>query len=149
MAITFNIPEVGWFVVHEIDSEPILLGDFIQQTESVLKNIKVGFFKNNCVGQFRLRIHTNPDCNVNYSVSNWVDIEEIADIRFWGNLRFDFNKCVLSIGKTYWVTIESSGYTRNADVSYMSYIFDNPETTNVSSGNWPTEFPLRMEIFNK
>ena len=63
MAITFNIPKTQWVRVQDSVMEIVPLGNFISLDEKVLKNIKVGFFKNNCTGKFRLRIHTSKDCN--------------------------------------------------------------------------------------
>lgn len=150
MAITFNIPDTAWVRIQDSNLDIVQLGSFIAPSvETVLRNIKVGFFKNNCVGTFRLRIHTSSSMNTSYAVSEWINIEDIQHLLFIGNIRFDFNKCVLSSGKKYYVTVEASGYTRNLDLSYMCYIFDSPNTVNVSTGNHPTDFPIRMEIFNK
>ena len=149
MAMTHNIPDTAWVRFQDSTADIVQLGSFIAQTESVLRNIKVGFFKNNCSGQFRLRVHTSRDLNTNYAVSDWLDIDDIEHLLFLGELRFDFTKCVLSNGRRYYVTVEAASYVRNADVSYMCYTFDDPNTVNVSTGNHPVEFPIRMEIFNK
>lgn len=149
MAMTYNIPDTAWVRVQDSNADIVELGSFIAPRESVLRNIKVGFFKNNCVGLFRLRIHTSRDLNTNYALSEWIDIEDIQHLLFLGEIRFDFQKCVLNDGRRYYITVEASSYIRNADVSYMCYIFDDPNTVNISSGNHPVEFPIKMEIFNK
>lgn len=149
MAITFNIPSIQWVRVKESDADMVKIGSFEARKNGTVKNIKVGIFKNNCIGQFRLRIHTSPDCNTNYAVSNWIDIEEIQHLLFVGNIRFDFDKFVIHDNKTYYVTIESNGYTRNADSEYFSLLFDFPFPTNDIGGIWPTDFALRMEIFDR
>ena len=149
MAITFNIAQDQWVLVHAGGAEIAAFGSFVPPIEGVLRNIKVGIFKNGCIGQFRLRLHTSHDYNTNYAVSNWVNIEDIPYPKFVGNVRFDFSRCVLSKGKTYFVTIESMNYTRDGEVSYMSYLFDSPMTTNQSVGGLPSDYPIRMEIFYK
>ena len=149
MAITFNIPKIQWVRVQDSVLDIVPLGNFISLDEKVLKNIKVGFFKNNCTGRFRLRIHTSKDCNTNYAVSNWVNIEDIPHLLFVGNVRFDFNKCVLTKGKRYYVTAEAIDYVRNTDISYMAYTFDYPFKTNDSDDGAPFDCPIRMEFFVK
>src|SRR5690606_23678531 len=101
----FNIPQVNWVRVQDSELDIVPLGNFVSQVKSPLldffplskfatvkssslKYMKVGFYKNNCTGKFRVRIHTTAECNTNYAVSNWVDIEEIKYPRFIGNIRF-------------------------------------------------------------
>ena len=68
---------------------------------------------------------------------------------FVGNVRFDFNKCVLTKGKRYYVTAEAIDYVRNTDISYMAYTFDYPFKTNDSDDGAPFDCPIRMEFFVK
>ncbi len=145
MAITFNIPDKAWVRVQ--GAAPVDCGTINNAIEKRLRFIKVGFYKHNCTGQFRLRLHTSPDMNSVYAQSNLIDISEIPHDYFYGNIRFDFDRCVLAKGKSYYVSIASSGYTRNGDTSYMSWVHDKPLTTNDTTGNWPIEFPVRMEVF--
>ena len=149
MAITFNIPKMQWVRVQDSTSDIVPLGSFVSSRETTIKNLKIGFFKNNCTGKFRLRIHTTADCNTNYAVSNWVDIEDVPHLLFVGNIRFDFKKCVIVENKRYWVTAEAIDYIRNGDVSYMSYVFDYPFKTNDSPDGAPFDCPIRMEFFVK
>lgn len=149
MAIVFNIPEINWVRVQNSSADIVPLAKFYTTKESVLRNMKVGFFKNNCTGRFRIRIHTTKDFNTNFAVSNWIDISDIPDLLFIGNIRFDFPKCVLAKNKWFWITAEAIDYVRDEDNSYMSWVYDYPFKTNDSDDGAPFNCPIRVELFHK
>lgn len=148
MALTFNIPDKIFVRVHDSTSDIVKFGKFVSTKDGALENINVGFFKNNCTGLFRIRLHTSKDATVVYAASSWIDISTaISDLIYTGNLRFDFANTYVNLNKTYWVTAEANTYTRTANTSYMSWVHDKPSMTNVLTANWPTDHPIRMGVF--
>lgn len=146
----FDIPKGLWVRVQDSNADIVFAGYFDNSLDKILKNIKVGFFKNGSNGLFRVRLHTTKNFNRNFAASDWVDFSKITEKMIVGNVRFDFTKQVnLLKNNRYYVTIEASSYVRNADVSYVGWLQDSPFPTNVSTGNYPTEFPIKMEFFAK
>ena len=146
----FNIPRDQWIRVQDSTSDIVYCGYFdTTSIEKELKYIKVGFFKQNCIGTFRIRLHTTASRNRNYSISSLVDFSLIAEPLFTGQIRFDFTNTILVAATRYWVTIEAISYTRISDTNFIGWVHDFPFPTNVSTGNWQKDFPIKMEVFAK
>lgn len=146
----FNIPDIGWARIQDSTLDIVYAGSFTTGLEvKELNSIKLGFLKNNCVGKFIIRLHTSTNFNRVYAQSAVVDFSDVVEQSFFGNIRFDFNKINLAKTTKYWVTIEAIEYTRVSDTQFVGWIHDLPSPTNVSTGNWPTDHPIRMQLFAK
>lgn len=145
----YNIPDTLWFRVQDSTADIVYAGYFDSSLDKILKHIKVGFLKHNCLGKFKVRLHTSNNFSRVYAESSVVDFSDIKEDYFTGQIRFDFNNINLNKNYRYYVTIQAIDYTRNADVSYVGWLHDRVGTTNVSTGNYDNEFPIRMEFFVK
>lgn len=145
----YNIPESLWVRVQDSTSDIVYAGYFDSSAEKILKYIKLGFFKNSNNGKFKVRLHTTKNFTRVYAESKEIDFSLIKEDKIVGNVRADFSDINLSDNTRYYVTIQATNYTRNSDTSYVGWLHDFPYPTNVSTGNWQNEFPLRMEFFVK
>jgi hypothetical protein len=146
----YNIVKGQWARVHDSTSDIVDCGSFTPDKNGLLKHIKIGFLKHSANGKFRVRLHTSRNYTRIYAQSELIDLSEIKFNLYTGQVRFDFLKDVNILnGVKYYVTIESADYTRIADTNFVAWIHDHAYTTNVSTGNWPSEFPIKMELFIK
>lgn len=145
----FNIPQDMWFRVQDSTADIVYAGYFDNNLSKILNHIKLGFLKHDCVGRFKIRLHTSTNFNRVYAESNEVDFSQVKERFFTGNIKFDFNGVNLNPNYRYYVTIQAVSYTRNADVNYIGWLHDRVSTTNVSTGNWDNQYPIKMELFVK
>lgn len=145
----YNIPQDLWFRVQDSTADIVYAGYFDNNLSKVLYAIKLGFLKHDCVGRFKIRLHTSTNFNRVYAESSEVDFSEIKERFFTGQVKFDFNGINLNPSYRYYVTIQAVSYTRNADANYVGWLHDRVNTTNVSTGNWDNQYPIRMELFVK
>jgi hypothetical protein len=146
----YNIPDKMWLRVQDSISDIVYAGYYDTGTEAKkLFNMKLGFLKHACVGKFKIRLHTSRNFNRVYAESNTIDFANIKESIFTGQVKFDFDGINLNKNTRYYVTILASDYTRVGDTNFVGWHHDGEFTTNVSSGNWPNEFPIRMEFFVK
>jgi len=145
----YNIPENLWVRVQDSTSDIVYAGYFDAPLDKVLKYLKLGFFKNNCNGLFKVRLHTSKNFNRVYAESNVIDFSQIKESIIVGNVRADFSDVNLNDNTRYYVTIQAVTYTRNGDSNYVGWLHDFPYPTNTSTGNWQNEHPLKMEFFVK
>lgn len=100
----------------------------------------------------KLRLHSSDNYNLVLAESNLVNLEN-AGINFMGWVRFDFNRQELYSGLTYHLTAVSNGYTRNADIKYISFVHDWPirfySSTNIVYTSIPSAYPKALQIFGR
>lgn len=100
----------------------------------------------------KLRLHSSENYNLILAESNLVNLEN-AGLNYLGWIRFDFNREELYSGFTYHLTAVSNGYTRNADISYISFVHDWPirfySSTNVAYTGIPSAYPKALQIFGR
>jgi len=68
-----------------------------------------------------------------YATSDWFVISEITTLsQYWrGTIAFTFTgKPYVESAKNYYIGFETTGYTRNGDTFYMSYLLDDFEPVN-------------------
>lgn len=98
------------------------------------------YFKGAFINEkFSLKIHTQND-SFNYFLKqsnelNASDLHSGTDTLVWA--RFDFDKLEMSNGFDYYLTIQGSGYARNANVKYLGLVH-----------NWSHDFHSRSGIYN-
>lgn len=147
----YNIPDTGWFRIQDSTADVVYCGYLDNNNvNKVLNHIKIGFLKHDCLGKFKVRLHTSTNFNRVYAESSIVDFDDIDDDLFYGNIRFDFVKGVnLGANNRYYVTIQATEYTRVGNTKFVGWLHDRVSTTNNSTGNWDNEFPIKMEYFGK
>ena len=146
----YNIPEKMWFRVQDSTADVVYAGYFDSNNEvKKLFNMKLGFLKHDCVGKFKIRLHTSRNFNRVYAESEICDFSLIKEKLITGQVRFDFDGVNISKVTRYYVTIVAVDYTRVGDTNFVGWLHDRDFTTNISSGNWPHEYPIRMELFIK
>jgi hypothetical protein len=150
MAMTYNIPQDMWFRVQDSTSDIVEAGNMETLAENkLLSAIKVGFLKHNCNGVFKLRLHTSKNYSRIYAESAPINFALIKEAIITGQVKFDFADISLIKNTKYYMTIQAVTYTRVADTNYIAWLHDRDFTTNVSTGNYANEFPLRLEMFVK
>ena len=145
----YNIPENLWARIHDSTSDIVYCGYFDNVVEKELKHLKVGFFKLNCIGTFRIRLHTSLNFSRIFAQSALVNMSDVTEPIFNGNIRFDFSNTVLITNTRFYVTIEAVTYTRTGNTNFIGWLHDFPYPTNISTGNWQNDFPIKMELFVK
>lgn len=83
-----------------------------------------------------------------YATGDWAYLVEATEgaANWFGKVRCDFTPPVnIDAGHAYYVAIEPSGYTRNANASYISYAYDWPIPVNVNADD--PRFALAMEMY--
>lgn len=146
----YNIPQSSWFRVQDSTLDVVYAGYFDTNDESkILSFMKLGFLKHDCLGTFKVKLHTSLNFTRVYAESEVISFADVKERYFTGQIKFNFKDVNLLKNTRYYVTIHAVTYTRNADDSYIGWLHDRDFTTNISTGNWPNEFPLRMEMFVK
>jgi hypothetical protein len=88
--------------------------------------------------QFKLNIYPNNRLITPIVSSSWADLSGIGTYsgNWIGNVYSDFDGHPLVAGQSYYVTIETNDYTRNADTFYIGVNLDwgSPVNTQVTSG---------------
>lgn len=93
--------------------------------------------------KLRVKLFTDAGLTALYATSQWSQLSSITNLgttAWLGKLRFDFASEWLRSysggAQAYYVGIESSGYTRNGDSRYISFMLDwqNPINTAVTAG---------------
>ena len=118
--------------VKTIDTgEEIVIGEIQTGHALELKYLRAILYKHGTgAGTERCRINIYSDegrTSLLYQ-SAWSSLSDIEDLStMWlGWVRFDFAGESLNQNLSYFATIETDGYTRNADAFFISYVFDWP-----------------------
>lgn len=102
--------------------------------------------------KMKLKLHSSDNYNIILAESNEIELDN-SGTNFLGWLRFDFERPQLFSGLTYHLNAISSGYTRNADIKYISFVHDWPirfySSTNVSYTGIPSAYPKALQIFGR
>ena len=151
MAIT-QFPNI--LIVKKFDtSENIEIGQFKPTKHGELKYARTRFLvRGNIVGteRVRMKVHLTSDLTVAYATSTWVNVSTFDtssgsnDMLSW--VRFDFNREPLNKNQSYYFSIESGNYTRNADTFYLGLTYDYPASTYTDDLDY-SKVPLSLQVF--
>jgi len=131
------------------------MGSFSLATSGELQYIRTVLFINGVSSlggseQVRIKLYGDSDhANLLYT-SAWSSISDITDIgstNWIGYFRLDFSKENLNANITYYVSIETQNYTRNADTFYLGVPYDFPFPIYDNSQDLFVDHPLAMQIF--
>ena len=137
-------------------SEEARLGGYKTPVHVPIHYGRLKIYRNGTRGgseRLRLKFYTDIDCSKSYASSEWVDLddvhEEIGDFdtgSYWrGWIRLSFSTPVFfNKNFFYYAAIETSNYTRNADMFYLACEMDGTYNT-YGSGNTPTV--ARLELY--
>jgi hypothetical protein len=123
-------------------SELLQAGSFTVASAIELKHIQLTLLKKGAhagTEQFRVKLYPDSTYTTPIYTSSWfalTDIDGITSSSWMGWVRVDFaNRVHLSTQQTYFVGIESTGYTRNGDTLYLAFKTDWPDAVHASGGN--------------
>jgi hypothetical protein len=140
--------------VLENDSDIMKLALLLPSESFQLKNIMAkvflqGSFLNESL---KLRLHSSENYNLILAESEPVNLDN-AGINFLGWINFEFGRQEIASGLTYYLTAVSNGYTRNGDISYISFVHDWPirfySSTNIAYTGVPSAYPKALQIFGR
>ena len=141
-------------IVKKLDtSELVELGQFKAVKHGELKYIRTRFFVHGNISgneRVRLKVHLTNDFTVAYATSDWVNVSSFDtsdgshDMLSWA--RFDFNRQPFNKNQSYYFSIESGNYTRNANTFYLSITYDYPASTYTDDLDY-SQVPLSMQVF--
>jgi hypothetical protein len=94
--------------------------------------------------RLRVKLYHASDLTKLYATSEWSDLADISSLgaNWIGWLRFDFDREWLSPSETYYLAVETTGYTRNADTFYLGFALDR------SFSSHGTSEALAFELFS-
>lgn len=134
------------------DSDTVVCGGVDVATDQQLVHVVMTLYKHGAaVGteRFRLKIFTDEALTKIYATGSWLEIADISGVTdYWrGRVRFDFDtRPWLETGSTYWIAMESDGYTRDGIARYISFCLDTPYPVNTSSE--VDRYPLEMALYS-
>lgn len=142
--------------VLESDSDTMKLALIIPSENFELTSIMVkvylqGTFTNESL---KLKLHSSDNYNIILAESDTIELDN-AGVNYMGWLRFDFENVrpQLFSGLTYHLNAVSLGYTRNADIKYISFVHDWPlrfyTSTNIVYTGIPSAYPKALQIFGR
>lgn len=148
-------------LVKTIDtSETLEVGQLTPKNNGEIKYIrlcmvKVGTLPNGVL--LTCNLHTSSDLTAAYASSTAVDLttaQAAGELNTTGEwiswIRFDFARENLNKNISYYVSLTTSGYTRNGDTFYIGVCYDYPYPTYDPDSNILnfTEAPLAMQWFS-
>ena len=149
-----DFPSIQYVSVLENDSDMMKLATWIPTESFQLQKVMIKLYLE---GNFpnesqKLRLHSSDYYGINFAESNTIELDN-AGTNFLGWVTFDFNREELYSGFTYQLTAISNGYTRNADLKYISFVHDWPlrfySSTNIVYQYIPSKYPKAMQIFGR
>lgn len=107
-------------------------------------NLMVGIYVQGILsGTEKIRIKFYDTNGFLYFTSDW---SEFVDSNSIGLIKIDFNREVIQKNKTYNLTMEMSGYSRNTESFYIAYLHDfGFDTYGVNSNGYSC--PIRSEVY--
>lgn len=128
-------------------SETLVISKLEITEKLILEHIRVRtYIKCAVTGSVKLEVYKYGSTTKLFE-SNLVNIQDIgAD--FLGNVRFDFGSNNMALG-IYEVKASVSGYTRNADTSYFSLLYDFPVKIYPNVNTHFDEHSIAIEVFGK
>jgi len=129
--------------------ERVELGGFQTTDNQELRHIRVNLFQNGTPGgleELTLNLHTSNDFTGTYASSNTVLMSDVTDNLSW--VRFDFARPNINKNLTYFATMTTANYTRNADVFYIALAYDFPFPIYTAGANTNfTDHLLASQVF--
>lgn len=144
MAIDNKAPEMAYIKkINESSKEKLAF--FTYDLDKEITFIKSAIYKKGFpLGKIKLLICPGQNVdNVLYE-SDEINLVEF-DRDILGDLRFDFNRCLIKKDKQYLLVALISGYVCDED-NYISFVLDFPMTVNDSVIDDINKFPARVEI---
>lgn len=148
-----DFSDVMYFKVFDTGEE-IPVGDVILSNPTEVKHIRTYFYKQGTLGgneQLQLKVYSDSDRSKTLYTSEVLTVSDIDDpaiaasTNWLGKIRFDFSPEVsFNENITYYISIESTSYTRDADNFYLGCGLDTPVATNSIDSANP---PILLEIY--
>ena len=115
--------------------ETVAAGGFSVPDAQELRHVVLTVYKHGTAGgteRLRLKVFHDEAQTKTYATSDWATVSEaIEGATYWiGRVRFDFGYQNLSAGETYYLGVESDGYTRSGDTFYIAFPLDWPLAIN-------------------
>lgn len=123
-------PEYSFWKIADT-SEVVLAGGFTfadnQQLHQVIPHV---YLHGTLTGteKIRSKLYLDSALTKVLDTSDWFTLSEITNIaQYWrGRIGLTFsNKPYIETTKTYYISFETTGYTRNADTFYIGYLLDD------------------------
>lgn len=149
-----DFSEIQYVSVYENDSSIIKLATLIPtesfQLQKVMAKVYLqGSFTNESI---KLKLHSSDYYGIDFAESNTISLEN-AGTNFIGWITFEFNRPELFNGFIYQLSAVTSGYTRNANIKYISFVYDWPvrfyTSTNLIYTLVPSSYPKALQIFGR
>jgi hypothetical protein len=123
------------------------LGSFQLGSECQLRNLVFSLLKVGTLGgseRLRLKLYTDSGLTELYKTGSWASLASISGISasaWLGWLRLDFSDIWVAGSQTFYLAVETDGYTANYPTMYLGLKLDWPYAVNEKSGlAHPVEF---------
>lgn len=122
--------------VPDNDADVILLGSTKYEKNFNLKHVVVWCFlkgvSNVTNEQIQLKIHSSSNTSRVLTSSNLIRLSDCVSgtTNYKFRVRFDFDDFQLSSNNTYYLSFNTTNYTRNGNTFYLAVERDNPFSTN-------------------
>lgn len=145
--------------VVENDADIVSLGTYKPPQDSLLQNCYVYYYIKGVSSitneTMILRFHTSDNLNRVYAASSSIKMSAMftGSTNFIGRVRFDFSDVPIDANTTYYLSIATTNYARNADIFYFSFLKDFPFTTNsngsAETAETPLDYAYKFEVFGE
>jgi len=139
------------------DDETVRMGSFKVAKNGDLQHIRVlTFIRGPMTGtqKIRVKIFSESSYTSLLYTSDWLTLSEISAIKYvasangwYGWLRLDFDRKHLNKNNYYWLSCEIDNYTRNADTSFFSLVYDSPVSVYDNEEARAFDHPLSFLIY--
>lgn len=132
--------------------ELVVAGGFQTARHEELRHIVMRLYKRGTRAgseRVRLKIYADDACVQLMAWSSWVALDDIPRIDedqiYIGDVRFDFESFNVNKNRTYWLAIETDGYTRVQSSFFLGFLYDWPDPV-YQQADAPS-YALRVAIY--